>query len=150
MATSVDRYSHAEPASAEGEDGLLSLLNQTADGVGHLVAKHIRLVHLEIVADAKRLAWEAVFVALSAFVVVLGYAMLWLGIALLLAKMMSLASALLLSGGLHLGGGSVALTWAIARVRKPSTMRHTSDEVTRSLVALSAPEDTTLTSAGVQ
>ena len=141
MATSVDRPSNAGDVSASADEGakFLSLVNDTADGLGRLVAAHVRMLHLELVADAKTFAREATFVALSGFFLAFGYAVLWLGIAVLLETTLSLRWALLLSGAIHLVGGGVALMWAIARLRIPNTVAQTGDEMMRSLDALSAP-----------
>src|SRR6185503_2179061 len=37
----------------EESDGIIALVKETADGFGHLIAEHVKLARLELVADAK-------------------------------------------------------------------------------------------------
>jgi hypothetical protein len=124
--------------SEEG-DGIISLVKETADGLGRLIADHVKLARIEIVADAKTYGRDLTALVVASLVVVLGYGFAWTAGALALGRVIGAPIAFGAVALLHLVAGLVALTSAVRKMRKARLMRETASEVSRSVTALSGP-----------
>jgi hypothetical protein len=122
----------------EESDGIIALIKETADGFGRLIAEHIKLARLELVADVKSQGRKIVIVALIVPVVFIGYALACVGLATLLAPALGTPGAFFLVGGPHLllGVGGIAI--AVGRLRSAQPLRETAHEVSRSVEAIAA------------
>ncbi|HXU64043.1 MAG TPA: phage holin family protein [Polyangia bacterium] len=123
-------------AGQDGPDGVVGLLRETVDGLGQLIADHIKLARLEMAADARSYGQGVATIVVAGFVLALGYAFAWLAIGLAVAKF---CGAPIAFGGvalLHLIAGGVAVSSAVKRMKKPSLMRGTAVEASRSVNAL--------------
>jgi hypothetical protein len=130
---------HQEPLHMrENGDGIIALIKETADGIGHLIADHIKLARLELVADVKANARHVAVVALIVPFAFLGYALACVGLAVVLSSWLGLAGALFLVGGVHLIGGAIAVGVALGNLRRINLMRDTANEVNRSVATLAA------------
>jgi hypothetical protein len=123
----------------ESEDSIIALVKETADGIGHLIADHVKLARLELVADVKTQGRRVAAIALVIPFIFLGYSLVWVGVAFALARWLGGAGAFFAVGGLHLVGGGIGVGLAVAKLKKGHLMRETSTEVSRSLATLSAP-----------
>lgn len=123
-------------AGQDGPDGVVGLLRETADGLGQLIADHIKLARLELAADARSYGQGVAIIVVAGFVLALGYAFAWLAIGLAVAR---LCGAPLAFGGvalLHLIAGGIAVSSAVKRMKKPPLMRGSAVEASRSVSAL--------------
>lgn len=122
--------------ATETSDGIIGLVRETADGLGRLVADHIKLARLEIVADAKGYARETAVLLVGALILLVGYGFAWLAIALTLATWLGAPIAFGCVAALHLAAGGVALGAATRRMKRARLMGETASEVSRSVSAL--------------
>ena len=90
-------------------DSILTLIKETADGFGHLLADHIKLARLELVADVKSYGRQVALIALIVPILFIGYAILCVGLAAALAPWLG-----------HAGGVQKAAVVGFLRQRKPN------------------------------
>jgi hypothetical protein len=121
-----------------GSDGLISLVQETAEGFGELIADHIKLARVEIVADAREYGRNLGFIGLGAILLIVGYAFAWLAAALVLGRFLGLPGALLLVGAAHLLAGVVGIAVARRKLRGVRVMDDTVAEVGRSVATIAA------------
>jgi len=114
-------------------DSILALIKETADGFGHLLADHIKLARLELVADVKSYGRQVALIALIVPVLFMGYAIVCLGLAALLAPLVGHAGGLFLVGGAHIVIGAVAIMVAVSRLRRAQPMAESVEEMSRSM-----------------
>jgi uncharacterized membrane protein YqjE len=114
-------------------ESILALIKETADGFGHLLADHIKLARLELVADVKSYGRQVALIALIVPILFIGYAIVCLGLAALLAPLVGHAGGLFLVGGAHIVIGAVAIMMAVSRLRRAQPMSESVDEMTRSM-----------------
>jgi len=123
-------------AGQDGPDGVVGLLRETVDGLGQLIADHIKLARLEMAADARSYGQGVATIVVAGFVLALGYAFAWLAIGLAVARFCGAPIAFGGVAALHLIAGGVALSSAVKRMKKPALMRGTAVEASRSVSAL--------------
>ena len=121
---------------SSGDDNVVSLLTETLDGIGHLVAMHIKLARVELLADARNCGRKVAIVALTIPFLLLGYAILCVGLGVCLSPTLGLGTALLLVGGVHLVGGAIALFIAARSLQDVRWMTESAHEASGSLSAL--------------
>ena len=114
-------------------EGIIALVKETADGFGHLIADHIKLARLELVSDVKSYGRQVALIACIVPFLFIGYGVLCLGLASLLAPWLGQAGALFLVGGAHVAIGALAIAVAVGRLRRVQPMRDSAHEVGRSL-----------------
>jgi hypothetical protein len=119
-------------------DSILALIKETADGFGHLLADHIKLARLELVADVKSYARQVTLIALIVPVIFIGYAILCVGLAAALAPWLGRAGGLFVVGGAHILIGGIAIMVAVGRLRRAQPMSETVEEVSRSMETFSS------------
>jgi hypothetical protein len=122
----------------DDSEGIIELVKETADGFGHLIAEHVKLARLELVADAKAHGRKVVGIALIVPVIFIGYALAAVGLAVLLAPSLGTAGAFFLVGGGHVVLGGLAVAMAMNRLSHVQPLRETVNEVNRSVEAISA------------
>jgi hypothetical protein len=120
-------------------DGLIALVKETADGLGRLIADHIKLARTEIVADAKSYGRDVGVLAGCMFVLALGYALACVAAALALGLLIGAPLGFVLVGGAHLVIGAVGVAVAARAMQRPPALLGTRTEVNRSVAALAAP-----------
>jgi uncharacterized membrane protein YqjE len=135
-------------------DSILALIKETADGFGHLLADHIKLARLELVADVKSYGRQVTLIALIVPIIFIGYAILCVGLAAALAPWLGRAGGLFLVGGAHIVIGALAIMVAVRRLRRAQPLSETVEEMTRSMETFSpgrigngAPAPSTFTSS---
>src|SRR5215471_14136769 len=98
-------------------DGFIGLVRETADGLGHLIADHIKLARVEMVADAKEYGRRTAALAAAGGVLVVGYLFAWIAAAIALGRIIGAPLAFLVVGVAHLVAGAVAFV-AVGRKLK--------------------------------
>ena len=126
-------------AGQDAPDGVVGLLRETADGLGQLIADHIKLARLELAADARSYGQSVATLVVAGFVLALGYAFAWLAVGLALARVCAAPIAFGGIAALHLIAGGVAVSAAVKRVKKTRLMRESAAEASRSVNALTRP-----------
>jgi len=124
------------PRANDEGDSFIALLRETADGLGRLVAEHIRLARVEMVADAKDYSRRVGLMAAAGGVILIGYFFAWIATALALGRVIGAPLAFLLVGGLHIGGGAAIMVALARRQREARVMDQTVSEVGRTVTAL--------------
>jgi hypothetical protein len=118
--------------------GIISLVRETAEGLGRLIADHIKLARVEMVADAKTYTRHAALLGVALVVLLVGYVFCWLAAGLALARLIGLPLAMLAVGVLHAVVGAVVLSAARRRMAKTHVLDDTVNEASRTVATLSA------------
>jgi hypothetical protein len=126
------------PRVNEEGDGIISLVRETADGLGRLIAEHIRLARVEMAADAKQYGKRAALLVAAGGFIALGYAFAWIAGALALARAIGAPLAFLAVAVLHIAGGGIGLAAVAGKLRQARIMDGTRSEVNRSVSTLAA------------
>ena len=122
----------------DSSDGIISLVKETASGLGQLVADHIRLARLEMTADAKSYARDIGMLLAGGFILAVGYALGCIAAGTALARVIGAPLAFLALALLHMAVGIIALIVIAGRMKHVQLMQGTKHEVSRSVNALSA------------
>lgn len=120
------------------DEGLGARLGETLDGLGHLVAEHVKRSKLELLLAGRTLARQAVLAALVASLLVVGYLLVCGGVAAALAPSLGPALALVLVGGVNVALGAVGLSVVRERFERGRLLEGTVDEVGQSVLAITA------------
>jgi hypothetical protein len=123
----------------ESADGVVGLLRETADGLGQLIADHIKLARLELAADARSYGQGVATLLIAAIVLSLGYAFAWLAIGLELAHLWGAPIAFGAVAAVHLVAGGIFVSSALKRVKSTRLMSESANEASRSVSALARP-----------
>ena len=126
-------------AGQDAPDGVVGLLRETADGLGQLIADHVRLARLELAADARSYGQGVATLVVAGFVLALGYAFAWLAIGLTAALWCGGPIAFGGVAVLHLIAGGFAVSAAIKRMKRTRLMRESATAAERSVSALTRP-----------
>jgi len=126
-------------AGQDAPDGVVGLLRETVDGLGELIADHIKLARLELAADARSYGHGVAMLVVAGVVVTLGYAFAWLAIGLAVAKFWGAPIAFGAVAAVHLIGGGIAVSSATKWMKKTRLMRDSAVEASRSVSALTRP-----------
>jgi len=100
----------------------MALIKETVDGIGHLIADHVKLARLELVADVKTQGRRVAVVAVILPFVLLGYGLACVGLALALSPWLTTPGAFFAVGGAHFLAGTVAVALALARIDRKSVV----------------------------
>src|SRR6266513_2369520 len=122
----------------ESSDGIISLVKETASGLGQLVADHIRLARLEMTADAKSYARDVGMMLGGGFILAVGYGLGCIAAGTALARVIGAPLAFLALALLHLAVGVIALVVIARRMKRIQLMQGTKHEVSRSVNALAS------------
>jgi len=109
----------AATSARNGESPLLALVKDVIDGLGTLLAGHVRLARVELAGDVARASRRVALVSLLVAVALLGYALACIAAALALGRWMPAPLAFLAVGGAHVVGAGVALWWLLTRAAAP-------------------------------
>jgi uncharacterized membrane protein YqjE len=124
----------------EDSDGIISLVRETADGLGKLIADHVKLARVELVSDARFYVRDLTVLVVAALVLFLGYALAWLAAGLALGRVIGTPLAFAAVAALHLIGGAIGVVVAVRRTQRVRLMHDTAEEVSRSVNALRGNE----------
>jgi len=122
----------------DDSESIIALVKETADGFGHLIAEHVKLARLELVADAKASGRKVAVIALIVPVLFIGYGLAAVGLAVLLSRWLGTAGAFFAVGGAHVVLGGVAIAIAANRLHRMQSLRESVHEVNRSVEAITA------------
>ena len=128
----------SRPRANEEGDGIISLVRETADGLGRLIAEHIRLARIEMAADAKQYGRKVALLVGAGGVIAVGYVFAWIAAALALSRAIGAPLAFLAVAVLHVAGGGIGLAAVAGKLRQARLMDGTRSEVNRSVSALAA------------
>jgi hypothetical protein len=116
--------------------GIAALVGRMADGFSRLVSQHIELARAELAQDVRGMGMDVASIAVFVPFVLVGYLFVCGALAALLAQWLGWAGALGLVGGANLVGGGIGIYGAITRLRTRGVMNQTSQELNRSVEAL--------------
>jgi len=128
----------SRPADAEKE-GIVGLLRQTVEGLGDLVADHVKLARVELEVDARQYGAGVAVLLIAVLVVTIGYVFAWIAAAIALARLWGAPAAFGAIAALHLVVGVIAVVWARGRMKRTTIMQGTASEVRSSVDALARP-----------
>ncbi|HVR01864.1 MAG TPA: phage holin family protein [Polyangia bacterium] len=131
----------ATSARNGAEPPLLSLVKEVIDGLGTVLAGHVRLARVELAADVVSESRRVALMALLSAVALLGYGLGCVAGSLALARLMSAPLAFLAVGGANLLGAGVALGWLLSRPAAP-LLGESAWELDRTVSALKASATT--------
>lgn len=115
---------------------IATLVGRMADGLGKLVSQHIELARAELAQDVRGMGVDVASIAVFVPFVLVGYLFVCGALAALLAQWLGWAGALAVVGGVNLVGGGLGIFRAVERLRTRDVMSHTSQELNRSVTAL--------------
>jgi hypothetical protein len=120
----------------EGGDGVLELVQQTAEDLAALVGKHLQLARLELREDLLQVASRVRLIVVLGILMAVGYALAMAGLAVLLGGNRGVGVPLLMVGGAHLGSCGVWMVVAVRRLGGMQLMDDSSGEAQRSFDTL--------------
>src|SRR5215468_6528943 len=123
--------------SDEHGDGIIALVKETADGLGQLVADHIKLARLEMTADARGYVRDLGTLFTGALVLAIGYGLACIAAGTALARVMGAPLAFAVLGVVHIVIGLFVLAAALRKMKRAQLMHGTKQEVSRSVGILS-------------
>jgi hypothetical protein len=121
---------------SDHDDGIISLVKETADGLGQLVADHIKLARIEMTTDVRAYFRELSLLLVGAFVFSVGYGLACIAAGTALARVMGGPLAFAGLAILHVVVGAFALGMAVRRMRRVQLMQESKEEVSRSVSVL--------------
>jgi uncharacterized membrane protein YqjE len=122
----------------ENGDGIVSRLKETADGLGQLVADHVKLARIELVAEARSYGQGLAVLAVAVMLLVVGYILAWIAAALALARVVGAPLAFVIVAP-HLIAGIIGCVSAVGKVRQTQILPESGMEAARSVNALIKP-----------
>ena len=128
-------------AATQESDGIIALVRETADGLGKLIADHVKLARVELVSDARFYARDLAVMAAAGVVLLIGYVIGLVAAGLAIGRAIDntpLAFAAL--AGLHLIAGAIGIVVGAKRAKRVRLMHDTAEEVSRSVSALRGRE----------
>ena len=123
----------------EEREGIVALLRETVDGFRILIADHIKLARIELVADAKTYGRSVAVLAVAGLVLAIGYIFGLIAAALGLARIWGTPLAFGAVAALHLLLGGIAIVWSVAKMRQTNLMHETTSEAKSTVSALARP-----------
>ena len=123
---------------SDAGDGIITLVKETASGLGQLVADHIRLARLEMTADAKLYAGDVGKLLAGGFVLAIGYGLGCIAVGTALGRVIGAPLAFAALALLHIAIGAIALGLIARRIKRIQLMQGTKHEVSRSVNVLTA------------
>lgn len=122
--------------SAPGtETALLSLVKETVEDLGALVAGHVKLARAEVGRDVRAYGRRAAVTAGVVGVLIVGYVFVCVAAAVALGRVIDPPLAYLAIGGLHLIGGGVTIA-VLQRRAAPKPLDDTFAELDLTVAAL--------------
>ena len=126
-------------AESEEREGIVGLLRETVDGLRTLIADHIKLARIEMVADAKTYGRSVAVLAVAGLVLAIGYVFALIAAALGLARHWGAPAAFGAVAALHLVVGGIAVAWSVGKMKRTRLMHDTVVEAKGSISALARP-----------
>jgi uncharacterized membrane protein YqjE len=124
---------------SEEREGIVGLIRETVDGLRDLIADHIKLARLELVADAKTYGRSIAVLVVAGLVLAIGYIFGLIAGALALARIWGTPLAFAAVAALHLVVGGIAVIWAVGKMKRTRPMHDTVTEAKGSISALARP-----------
>lgn len=120
-------------------DGIVSRLKETADGLGQLVADHVKLARVELVAEARSYGRGLSALAVAALLLAVGYVFAWAAAALALSRVVGAPLAFVIVAAPHLLAGIIGCVSAVGKLQRAEILPESGLEASRSLNALIKP-----------
>jgi hypothetical protein len=120
-------------------DGIVSRLKETADGLGQLVADHVKLARVELVAEARSYGRGLSALAVAVLLLVVGYVFAWAAAALALSRVVGAPLAFVIVAAPHLLAGIIGCVSAVGKLKRTEILPESGLEAARSLNALIKP-----------
>lgn len=119
-------------------DGLTVLVKETVDGLGHLVAEHVRLSKLELLENMTAMARQTGRLAVVTGFAFVGYVFACAGIVASIEPRLGLAYAAFVVGGLNFVVGAAGLFLTVTKLAGTRILDGTATEVHRTVSDLAA------------
>ena len=116
--------------------GTMGLVRETADGLGHLVALHVKLARCELTRELRSMAGRAELAAVLAALLLIGYALAMAGVAVLIGGNGLVGRPLVLVGIVHVAVAGGGLYWSQRRAMAGPVLEASGIEAKRTLAAL--------------
>ena len=120
----------------QSTQGVTGLAREAAMDFGRLVGQHVKIAQLELSAEMHALGRRACLIAGLATLVVLGYALAIVGLALILAARSTVGMPFAIVGLVHMVGAGGGLIFVLLSARKSHLMDNTTDAMNRGLAVL--------------
>jgi len=120
-------------------DGIVSRLKETADGLGQLVADHVKLARVELVAEARSYGQGLAVLAVAVLLLLVGYVFAWAAAALALSRVVGAPLAFVIVAAPHLLAGIIGCVSAVGKLQRTEILPESGLEAARSLNALIKP-----------
>jgi uncharacterized membrane protein YqjE len=114
-------------------EGVVALVQQTADALGRLTVEHLRLARLEMKSDLREMGRQVARLAVMTALAVVGYGLGMAGLALILGQRPATGVPLLIIGAAHVLIAGAAIVLAVVRLRRVRLMRSTTEEISQTL-----------------
>ncbi|MCP3060832.1 phage holin family protein [Myxococcus sp. K38C18041901] len=125
--------------SEQTERGLTALVGRMADSFSRLVTQHLQLARLELEEDLKSASMNVAMIAAFVPFILVGYAFACAALAAVLFPWLGWAGAFGVVALLNLVAGGGGVAWALHKLKTRRMMDDTTDELSRSMAALTAP-----------
>ncbi|MBC8132746.1 MAG: phage holin family protein [Deltaproteobacteria bacterium] len=114
------------------------LIRETADGLGRLIIQHVKLAQLDLTASVRGMASRAAALVVCAVLMVVGYTLTMVGIAMILGGATASGMPLAAIGVAHIIGTGIAILILVSRLRRTATLKATTSAIGDSAKALRA------------
>ncbi len=112
-------------------------LRAIIEALSELVAQHVQLARVELKEDVKELGTQVGKIAAFVPLLIMGYALLCVALALFLRRFLPLDASFLIVAGLNLGGGALGIMLAVRRLKERKVLLSGSrDELQSTALAL--------------
>ena len=111
-------------------------LRAIIDALSELVAQHIKLARVELKEDARELGGQVAKIAAFVPLIVMGYALLCVALALFLRRFVPIDAAFLIVAASNLAGGGLGILLAVRRLKERKVLSGTRDELQATALVL--------------
>lgn len=98
--------------------GIAAQTARMVDGFGRLVREHVALARLELADEAREVGREAAAIAVFVPFLLVGYGLLWVGVAFALGRWLGTEWGFVVSGVVNLAVGAAGVARAAGRLRR--------------------------------
>jgi Putative Actinobacterial Holin-X, holin superfamily III len=116
--------------------GTMGLVRETADGLGHLVALHVKLARCELTQELRSMAGRAGLIAVLTALLLIGYALAMAGVAVFIGGNRLVGGPLVMVGIGHVAVSGGGLFWCQRRTSARRVLEATGIEAKRTLAVL--------------
>jgi uncharacterized membrane protein YqjE len=120
----------------EEREGVVALIRETVDGLRMLIADHIKLARIELVADMQVYGRSVAVLVVAGLVLAIGYLSALVAVAFWLARLWGAPIGVGVVAAVHLLLGGIAVIWALGKMRRTRLMHETTSEAKSSVAVI--------------